>query len=199
MIRTHVVAVVGTLVMAAGASSSVAAGGVAPARAATASVAALGWLDEQAASEKAAATGERVLLPARTTEREVASVNPDGTTTVEVAAEPVRARVGSTWRALDLRLVADGSGVIRPAVAAVPVTPSKGGSSVLATVERGGTVVSFSWPTALPAPVLEGASARYPEVQPTDLGGRTQLDHRGVRVIVNEELPWRSTAFYPGQ
>ncbi|WP_262850887.1 RHS repeat domain-containing protein [Mumia quercus] len=37
--------------------------------------------------------------------------------------------------------------------------------------------------------------------KPTPLTGQNavQLDHRGVRVIVNEDMPWRSTAYYPGR
>jgi Pretoxin HINT domain len=50
-------------------------------------------------------------------------------------------------------------------------------------------------------PSLEEIQTVLDRGEPVKLQGQNavQLDHNGVRVIVNEDIPWRSTSYYPGR
>lgn len=49
-------------------------------------------------------------------------------------------------------------------------------------------------------PTLDEISTALEKAQPTPLEGQNavQYEYGGVRVIVNQDAPWRSTAYYPG-
>lgn len=94
--------------------------------------------------------------------------NPDGTFTARQYVEPQRAKVDGKWVPIDTTLVKAANGTVHAKADVAAVTLSGGGSGALATVDDGsGHVLSFSWPGgALPAPVLNGDTATYPNVYP---------------------------------
>ncbi|MEV3855587.1 LamG-like jellyroll fold domain-containing protein [Streptomyces sp. NPDC050095] len=91
---------------------------------------------------------------------------PDGQLEAVQHLKPVRTRVEGAWKAIDNTLVKGADGSVTPRAAAVGLEFSGGGSGPLATLERAGRKLSFTWPTALPIPVLDGDSALYKDVLP---------------------------------
>ena len=94
---------------------------------------------------------------------------PDGSRQAEIAAGPVRYRDGATWVDVDLTMVERPDGTVGPAAHPRGLTVSGGGDagSSLVTLGRGRDSISFGWSaSALPAPVLSGATATYSEVLP---------------------------------
>ncbi|WP_143591437.1 LamG-like jellyroll fold domain-containing protein [Thermoactinospora rubra] len=92
--------------------------------------------------------------------------NPDGTFTAELRAVPVRVRRDSGWVPVDPTLRKRADGGVEPVATTVPVVFSGGGDQPLVRLARGSSQVELRWPEALPEPVLDGASATYPEVLP---------------------------------
>ncbi|WRZ87761.1 LamG domain-containing protein [Streptomyces sp. NBC_01007] len=91
--------------------------------------------------------------------------------------KPVRTRVDGAWRAVDNTLAKRSDGSVAPGATAVGLSFSGGGSDPLVTLERAGRKLSFSWPTSLPAPRLEGDTATYANVLPdVDLKVRSLTD-----------------------
>lgn len=91
---------------------------------------------------------------------------PDGTVTLESYLRPKWAydRVGR-WVEVDPTLVADPVHGISTVATVVDVEVSPGGSGPLVTTAApAGESLRLTWPAELPAPVLEGATATYPEV-----------------------------------
>ncbi|WP_330465894.1 LamG domain-containing protein [Streptomyces longwoodensis] len=123
---------------------------------------------EARASALAARTGERVGVGAATTESTQVFANPDGSFTEEMNAAPVRAqRDDGTWAAIDTTLVRDADGAVRARNTTADLTFSGGGTGKgLVTLADDGHELSLGWPTALPAPRLEGATATYADVLP---------------------------------
>ncbi len=119
--------------------------------------------DLLAAAALARRCSSRVEVLARRTERNQEFVKPDGTTVVEMAAQPQRARKrDGTWSALDATLEANADGTLSPVAATVPLTLSGGGKGPLVS----GRGFGISWPGTLPRPSVSGAVATYPEVLP---------------------------------
>jgi hypothetical protein len=114
----------------------------------------------------AAQTGVRVEVTSLRTETEDVYANPNGSFTMVQRVLPVRVRQGSSWVPVDttLRKLPDGS--VRPAATTVPVAFSGGGATPIARVSVRGTDFSLGWPGVLPAPVLSGDTATYPDVLP---------------------------------
>lgn len=112
-------------------------------------------------------SGSKVRVDALTTETRVVDANPDGTFTQTVSAVQVRMRHGSGWADLDLTLADDGTAV-RPKTAPMDVSFGRGGDSRMSTVGDGkGHSIIQRWPYGnLPAPVLAGSQATYPDVLP---------------------------------
>ncbi|MET9379794.1 LamG domain-containing protein [Streptomyces sp. NPDC002928] len=123
---------------------------------------------ESEASALAAETGERVAVDAVTTESSQVFANPDGTFTQEMNAAPVRARKDDgSWAAIDTTLVREADGSVRAKNTTAGLTFSGGGSGDgLVTLEDEGHELQFGWPTTLPEPRLDGATATYPGVLP---------------------------------
>ncbi|MFH9991256.1 LamG domain-containing protein [Streptomyces luteogriseus] len=123
---------------------------------------------ESEASTRAADSGERVAVDAATTESSQVFANPDGTFTQEMNAAPVRAQKDNgTWATLDANLVREADGSIRAKNTTTALTFSGGGSrDALVTLEDEGHELKFGWPTELPAPELDGATATYPAILP---------------------------------
>lgn len=131
-------------------------------------------------SAKAQRTGQPVVVEDLTTPTTEVVANPSGSYTMTATSEPVRTQRDGAWLDLDPTLTRAGA-ALRPAVTTSAVELSGGGTAPLAVLERDGRRLAFTWPTALPAPVLDGASAVYPQVLPdvdlrvtaTRLGGFT--------------------------
>ncbi|MFL6077082.1 MAG: LamG-like jellyroll fold domain-containing protein [Mycobacteriales bacterium] len=112
------------------------------------------------------ANGHRVEVLALRTENRQVFANPDGTYTSDTSAEPRWVRRGGGWVAVDTTLRRGPDGRVSPGAAPLGVSFSGGGDTALATLSDRGRSVTMSWPAALPRPVLDGPSARYPEVLP---------------------------------
>ncbi|MET7486611.1 LamG domain-containing protein [Streptomyces sp. NPDC005538] len=123
---------------------------------------------ESEASALAAKTGERVPVDDVTTESTQVFANPDGTFTQEMNAAPVRARQDDgTWAPIDTTLTHEADGSVRAKNTTADLTFSGGGSGDgLVTLEDEGHELKLGWPTALPEPRLDGATATYPSVLP---------------------------------
>lgn len=138
------------------------------------------------ASALAAETGERVAVQAVTTEASQVFANPDGTFTQEMNAAPVRAqRDDGTWAAIDTTLVREGDGSVRAKNTTADLTFSGGGTgSGLVTLADEGHELRLGWPTALPEPRLDGATATYAGVLPDVDLQLTALDSGYTSVLV---------------
>ncbi|MFC4500641.1 MULTISPECIES: LamG domain-containing protein [Streptomyces] len=123
---------------------------------------------ESQASALAAKTGERVAVDAATTDSSQVFANPDGTFTQESNAAPVRAQKDDgTWAPIDTTLVRKTDGSVRAKNTTAGLTFSGGGSGAgLVTLEDKGQELKLGWPTALPEPRLDGATATYAGVLP---------------------------------
>ncbi|MGH3656001.1 MAG: LamG-like jellyroll fold domain-containing protein [Micromonosporaceae bacterium] len=129
------------------------------------SVDADGAVDEVEAHGLAVSSDVPVEVTAARSETRTVFANPDGTTSVELSATPVRVRDGDGWAVPDPTLEVTGSG-LAPVATSVPVVFSAGGSGPLVSVVRGGVSVEFFWPTSVPAPTLDGDGAVYADVLP---------------------------------
>jgi hypothetical protein len=115
---------------------------------------------EAAALRTAALSGERVEVLEERTEDSQVFAEPTGKLVYEASAVPqfVRQADGS-WRNVALRLEAAADGSLGPAVSAVDVRFSGGGSGPFATVTRGGTSMGLVWSYGeLPKPKIVGES-----------------------------------------
>jgi hypothetical protein len=152
--------------------------------------------DERSALAAAAHQGQRVEIRSARTEYSQTFATPRGTLLVEEYVRPqwVRAADGS-WVDADPTLVraADGSWVPRAVTAAMSF--SGGGEAPLASISAGGSSMALRWPTALPAPVVDGNVATYPNVVPgVDLRVVADVDGFTHLVVIHspkaaEELP----------
>ncbi|MET9438115.1 hypothetical protein [Streptomyces sp. NPDC006551] len=157
-------------------------------RPAEAKPASTGLRDEKAAMSQALRTGKQVLVETETTATELTWALPNGRLRTQIHALPQRAKnAKGQWAPIDNKLErtegAPGGLGVRPVNAALPVRFSSGsadasradrsfarapqpGDSVLAEMDVSGHTVAYSWPGALPEPVLDGPRALYPEVLP---------------------------------
>ncbi|GAA1042262.1 LamG domain-containing protein [Streptomyces murinus] len=143
-------------------------------------------LTQSAAVAQAADTGQRVEVTSLRTESSETYARPDGGLESDQHLRPVRARVGGAWKAIDNTLVKQPDGSVAPAVAAVGMSFSGGGSKPLATLERAGRKLSYSWASSLPAPTLSGDTATYKGVLPdVDLQLRADTDGFHELLVVN--------------
>ncbi|KRE60090.1 hypothetical protein ASG78_15365 [Nostocoides sp. Soil756] len=115
---------------------------------------------------QAKASGARVEVTSMRSETDQVFANPDGTMTREQSLEPERVRVGGSWKAVDSTLVRAADGSWTPAVSAVPISFSPGGSVPLVSMTQRGVKLSLSWPQSLPEPTVVGNEATYSEVFP---------------------------------
>ncbi|MFJ5612928.1 VCBS repeat-containing protein [Streptomyces sp. NPDC093221] len=134
---------------------------------------------------RAAKTGQRAEVLSERTETAQLFANPDGTFTRDQYATEQRVRQGNKLVDIDTTLHRGTDGRIAPAATAVGLEFSGGGTAPLATITRDGRSMSLSWPTALPAPTVNGDSATYPEVLPgVDLKVRAGTSGFGELLVV---------------
>lgn len=141
---------------------------------------------EQSASERAAASGEPVEVTGARTEYSSTVANPDGTFTLTQSTQPQRARAeDGTWRNIDVTLEKRADGSIGPKSAVVDMAFSGGGSgSELLRLERDGQRLKLGWPTALPEPVLDGATAIYADVPVKGVDLQMTAEAEGYREVL---------------
>ncbi|MEV0132929.1 LamG-like jellyroll fold domain-containing protein [Dactylosporangium sp. NPDC050688] len=93
--------------------------------------------------------------------------NANGTFTQLSSAVVQRVRLADgSWVKPDPTLRRRSDGTLEPVAASVPLILSGGGDQNLATVKRGNASLAVRWPSVLPAPVVSGSTATYPEVLP---------------------------------
>ncbi|WP_331739984.1 LamG domain-containing protein (plasmid) [Streptomyces sp. NBC_00015] len=107
-------------------------------------------------------------VEAATTDSSEVFANPDGTFTQESNAAPVRAQKDDgAWAPIDTTLVRKTDGSVRAKNTTADLTFSGAGSgAALVTLEDKGHELKLGWPTALPEPSLDGATATYAGILP---------------------------------
>ncbi len=115
----------------------------------------------------AQSTGEPVVVDALTSPTEQTRAMPDGSMQLEVSTVPVRVERDGEWIPVDTALARIGDW-LEPVASAAPVRFSPGGSNELAQVQtESGAWITETWPYGtLPAPVVVGDTATYPDVLP---------------------------------
>ncbi len=120
-----------------------------------------------AASATAHACGHRVEDLSSRSEAAQVFANPDGTSTMEIAAVPQRVRrADGSWTPVDTALRPNADGSLSPAATIDDVRFSGGGTAPLVAFTRNGRQFTMSWPAPLPAPVVAGDTATYADVLP---------------------------------
>ncbi|MET9439101.1 DNRLRE domain-containing protein, partial [Streptomyces sp. NPDC006551] len=143
--------------------------------------------NEAAATAEAKRTGKKVLVDTATTQTQLVWAMPDGKMRTQIHALPQRAKnAQGKWAPIDNKLVrtkSAGALAVRPVNAVTPVRFAGGtaqadradrsfsrapltGETVLAEIDLAGHTIAYTWPGALPEPVLDGPRALYPEVFP---------------------------------
>jgi hypothetical protein len=123
----------------------------------------------QKALAQASDSGERVEVVGERSEQTTVFANPDGFSfTLEESSVPVRVKdPQGGWRGPDATLVRRADGSVGPMAAAVAMSFSDGGKEEpLARIAEQGKALALSWADELPEPVLDGASAVYPDLLP---------------------------------
>jgi RHS repeat-associated protein len=125
--------------------------------------------DESAAVAAAHKCGGRVEVGNAESESAQVWANSDGTVTAEVYQAPVRVKRQGVWVPVDLSLAMGSAGSVAPRVdpqALVLSGTAGGGEHDLVALGSGGARLAVGWSGALPAPLLRGSAATYPEVKP---------------------------------
>ncbi|MDN3024439.1 LamG-like jellyroll fold domain-containing protein [Streptomyces sp. S.PB5] len=141
---------------------------------------------ENAAFDQAARSGAKVEITSLRGESSETYALPNGNFEAVEHLRPVRARVDGEWKAINTALEKRADGSVGPKVALVGIAFSGGGKEQpLITLERAGRKLSLSWPTALPEPVINGATATYPSVlEGVDLQVKADVDSASQVLIV---------------
>ncbi|MBT2482039.1 LamG domain-containing protein [Streptomyces sp. ISL-94] len=140
--------------------------------------------EAQAAARK---SGKQVeVLGMRTEQREIFAA-PDGTYTAREYTEPVHAVQNGKWVDIDKNLVKRADGSVSPKATTVALTFSGGeAGKPFVTMRRATREMSLTWPYGkLPAPVLDGDTATYPDALPgVDLKVRAEANGFGHLLVV---------------
>ncbi|WP_349632505.1 hypothetical protein [Streptomyces lydicamycinicus] len=133
--------------------------------------------DEDSTLEQAKRTGREVEVTSLRGESADVVATPAGKLQARQYLRPVRTRASGSWRDIDTDLAKTSDGTVAPKAAVVDLTFSGGGDKPLVTLRKAGRELELSWPGTLPAPVLDGAQATYPDVLPgVDLRMGAQTD-----------------------
>jgi hypothetical protein len=134
--------------------------------------------DAVTAAALARSGGTPVEILSERTETGRVFANPSGTRTLEEYVWPQRTRRDGEWVPIDTRLARAADGSVAPGATVTGLRLSGGGRGPLVSAATGGTELALTWPGALPEPLLDGATATYPEVLPgVDL--RVRVDALG--------------------
>ncbi len=110
-------------------------------------------------------TGHGVVVSSLTTPTSQTTADPDGRFTFSETLMPTRTLRSGQWVNLNPALRFSG-GRVMPTATSTGVSLSAGGSAPFVAMSSGGRTFDLSWPTALPQPVLSGATATYQDVLP---------------------------------
>lgn len=137
-----------------------------------------GAASESEALAQAKKSGKPVEVLAQRGETREVFATADGNLEAREYLRPVWTRSGKGWKHIDTTLARQDDGTVAPAATTVQLAFSGGGAKEpLVRLERAGRAASLTWPTSLPAPVLDGAVATYPSVLPgVDLRMTAQED-----------------------
>ncbi|WP_330174152.1 hypothetical protein [Streptomyces sp. NBC_01498] len=125
-------------------------------------------LSEAEALSQAKLSGQDVEVVSLRGESSETFATPEGSLEAREYLRPVWTREAGEWRPIDTDLArsADG-GMIRPGATTVGLSFSGGGDGPLVRMERAGRTLALSWPLGdVPAPVVDGETATYPEILP---------------------------------
>lgn len=136
-------------------------------------------LTQGQALAQARKAGKPVQVAGATTSSSTLTANPDGTLTLTEESMPVRKDVDGTWEALNPTLHRNPDGSVSPAVTTAALTLSGGGSGPLVSMTAQGHTLSLALPGQLPAPVLSGATATYPNVPSPGIDLEVTADAQG--------------------
>lgn len=138
----------------------------APVGSAAAAETATGVVDEAAALAQAKASGEEVEVTSARSEYTTTHANPEGTLTLTQSTTPQRVKQDDgSWEAVDPTLEWRPDGRVAPKGAVVDLSFSGGGSGAdMLRLGKDGRSVTLGWADSLPEPVLDGATATYPNV-----------------------------------
>ncbi len=126
--------------------------------------------DAVSARVTAKAQGAQVEIESARTEFSTTWANPDGTLTTDTYTGAIRYLENGVWRDVDLNLAAAPDGTVRVRKHARGLKLS--GKTTAATetmvsvTEKPGQEVALGWSKKLPAPVIEGTKATFPEIEP---------------------------------
>jgi hypothetical protein len=130
-------------------------------------------------------TGQPVVVDALTTPYDQTTANPDGTLTQSSAPTPTRVLKDGAWVPIDPTLTAGRDGTLTAKASLNTLTLSSGGTGPLAVLTSpDGMTLTIGMPFALPAPVLDGATATYPDVLPDVDLAVTATDVGGIREVL---------------
>ncbi|MFI9591314.1 LamG-like jellyroll fold domain-containing protein [Nonomuraea sp. NPDC052265] len=154
-----------------------------------------GAVTEAEATRQARSSGQPVeVLALRGESREVRAL-PSGNFELVQHQRPVRTRKDGAWTPVDPSLTRLPGGGLRPVASTVDLRLSDGGTGPFVTMGRAGRTLSLSWPGALPAPVVDGDTATYPEVLPgVDLSVRADVDGFSHVLVVKTPTAARNPA-----
>lgn len=120
--------------------------------------------EEQKAFDRAEESDRPVEVESARSETQSLYALPDGTYRRDITALPSRVQTADGWAPIDLTLVDKGDGTVGPRAAAGDIRFSNGGSSLVLRSTFETVTTTMSWPEHLPTPVLDGATAIYPNV-----------------------------------
>ncbi|MFI6317216.1 LamG-like jellyroll fold domain-containing protein [Nonomuraea sp. NPDC050556] len=144
---------------------------------------------------RARESGQRVEVLSRRGETREVFATPTGAFELIEHLRPVRARRNGAWVDVDATLRANPDGSLSPVASTVALRLGAGGGESLATMGRAGRELGLSWPTPLPAPVVSGDTATYPEVLPgVDLRVRADVDGFSHVLVVRDAQAARNPA-----
>ncbi|GKQ37237.1 hypothetical protein ALMP_37750 [Streptomyces sp. A012304] len=139
---------------------------------------------EERALRQAAESGKPVEVVSARTETSETHALPNGNLRHTQHTLPVRVKREGAWTPVDTTLT-EVAGRVSPKATPGRVTFSAGGDTRLVTLADQGGELALTWPKALPEPVLDGATATYPEVFPgVDLAVRAGVDGFSQALIV---------------
>ncbi|MFF4873256.1 LamG-like jellyroll fold domain-containing protein [Streptomyces sp. NPDC000961] len=135
------------------------------------------------AQDEARRSGRRVEVTAERGPAREVYANPSGTLTEITHTQPVRTRKGGSWVDIDTTLRVRPDGGLAPVATATDVVFSGGGTGPLVRMTRAGRELALDWPGSLPAPILSGPAATYPDVLP-DVDLRVSADADGFSQVL---------------